>query len=247
MMAEQLTAQDALVSDRWLRLAGAAGLLFLATFIVQFVMGPQAPEYNASTSDIVSFYTQHQTGIAVTTWLVGIFGVLYGVFLAGVWGALRRSNALWLATLGLVAGVSNTIMLFVGNAINVAIASYLTGTRDADPRVIAPLFNTASLLTHLLSAWMDGLAILALSGAMFLSGILAGRMRWTAWIGLLAGALFLVGGLAILDPTGPMQLATLLGVVPWFVWLAGISVRLVRGVHERAATPRTAARAVAAT
>lgn len=240
MITEQLTARDTLAPNRSLRIAGAAGILFLATFVVQFVVGPQAPEYNASTGDIVSYYTQHQIGIELMAWLVGLFGVLYGAFLAGVWGALRPSSALWLATLGLVSGVSNTIMLFVGHAINVALASDRASNPGADAGAITPLFKVASLLTMLLNTWTDGLAILAFSGAMLLSGILAGRKRWIAWTGLVAGVLFLVGGLAVFNPTGPIQLATLLGLVLWFVWLAALSIRLMRGVPERADVPRAA-------
>jgi hypothetical protein len=91
----------------------------------------------------------------------------------------------------------------------------------------------ASLLTRLLNTWMDGLTLLAFSGAMLVSGIVAGRKRWVAWAGLLAGVLFLVGGLATFDPTGPVRVATLLATVPWFVSIAAISVRLVRGLPER--------------
>jgi hypothetical protein len=247
MRSEPFAMQDALVSPRSLRLAGAAGLLFLATFIVQFILGPQAPQYDAPTSDIVRYYTGHQTGIALVTSLVGIFGVLYGIFLAGVWGALRRSSAAWLATLGLVAGVSDTILLLVGNAIHVALASYLTSTPGADGNTIVPLFKVASLLTMLLNTWIEGLALLAFSGGLLLSGILAGRRRWLAWSGLLAAVLYLIGGLAVFDPTGPIRVATVLGAVPWFVWLAGLSVGLVRGTPAPAVLPRATAPAPART
>jgi hypothetical protein len=245
-MTEQLIGQDVPGANRWLKLAGVFGIVFLVTFLVQFVAGPQAPEYNAKTSDILSYYSQNQTSIELVAWLVGLFGVLYGVFLAGVWSTLRQTSALWLATLGLVAGVSNTILLFVGQAINVAVASYLTSSPRVDASVITPLFKTASLLTMLFNAWNDGLSVLAFSVAILLSGIFLGWVRWIAWAGVFSGAMFLIGGLAVIDAMGPAHIAPLIGVLPWFVWIAGLSIRLIRGTPDRVDASRTVAHVASA-
>jgi hypothetical protein len=247
MKTEGPATEDLRLANRWLRLAGLAGILFLITFVVQFVVGPQAPEFNAKSSDVVNFYSQNQSGIELMAWLAGCFAVLYGLFLAGLWGMLRQTNAVWLATLGLVAGVSNSILLFVGYAINVALASSLSGSQGADAGVVAPLFKAASLLTMLFNTWTDGMAVLAFSVALLLSGSLLGRARWLAWAGVFSGALFLVGGLAVFNPTGPAQLATLLGSLGWFVWLAGFSIRLIRGSREQVGTSPVVAHAAPAT
>jgi hypothetical protein len=54
--------------------------------------------------------------------------------------------------------------------------------------------------------------------------------------------MFLVGGLAVFDPTGPMQLATLLGSLGWFIWLAGFSIRFIRDTRGHVDTMQVVAR-----
>jgi hypothetical protein len=242
MMTEGSATGDLRSANRWLGLAGIAGILFLLTFVVQFVVGPQSPDFNAKSSDIVSFYSQNESVIEFMALLVGCLAILNCVFLAGLWGVLRQTNVAWLATLGLVAGVSNSILLFVGYGINVALASSLSSSQGADAGVVAPLFKVASLLTMLFNAWTDGMAVLAFSVALLLSGSLLGRARWLAWAGVFSGVMFLVGGLAVFDPTGPMQLATLLGSLGWFIWLAGFSIRFIRDTRGHVDTMQVVAR-----
>jgi hypothetical protein len=154
-MTERPLDQDIHEANRSLRLAGAVGILFLVTFIVQIFVVPHPPEYNARTSDIVSYYTQHRTGIELGALMSGLFAVLYGVFLAGIWGALRRTNALWSATLGLAAGTGNSITLFGGHAINVALANDVASRYGSDTGLITALFKVSSLLTTMFNTWTD--------------------------------------------------------------------------------------------
>jgi hypothetical protein len=49
-------------------------------------------------------------------------------------------GALWLATQELVCGVGDTIMLFVGNAINLALAASVAGDPGADAGGVTQLF-----------------------------------------------------------------------------------------------------------
>jgi hypothetical protein len=234
------TGQDIFEANRWLRLAGVAGILFLVTFIVQIFLVPQAPDYNATTRDIVSYYTQHRTGIQLGAWMTGLFAILYGVFLAGIWGTLRRTNALWLATLGLAAGIGNSLTLFAGHAINVALANDVASRYGSDTGLITALFKVASLLTMMFNTWTDGLSVLAFSAAILLSGVFLGRMRWIGWAGVISGAALLVGMLAVFDPAGPMVMASAVGALTWFIWIAGLSIRLIRAPHRPDLLPTAA-------
>jgi hypothetical protein len=246
MMVARSSAEDYQTENRWLKIAGIAGILFLVTFFVQFLVGPQGPEFNAKSSDVVSFYSQNQTGIELMTLMVCLFAVLYGLFLAGIWGMLRRTNAAWLATLGLVVGIGGSALLFVGYAINLALASYASGNPNVDAAVVAPLFKTASLLTMLLNSVTDGISVLAFSVAILLSGLVVGRARWLAYAGVFGGSMFLLSSLAVFDPAGPAQLAALLGTAGWYIWLVGFSIRLIRGGGATVEVTRTTTQAAPA-
>jgi hypothetical protein len=229
MVTQSQQARPVHQENRWLKLAGVAGVAFLVLFIIQFVAGPQGPAFNAAPQEIISYYAQHQAGVELMAWLVALFAILYGVFLAGIWAELRQTSASWLATLGLIFGISNGALLFVGHAIDVGLASFLsTANTNTDPAVIVPLFKVSNLLTMNLNVCMDGVAVLALSLALLADGMLARRARWLGWAGVFAGTMYLIGSLAVFDPTGPIQIAPLLGVVGWFIWLGGLSLHLLR-------------------
>jgi len=242
-MTESQTRPDIFETNQWLRLAGILGMLFVVVFIVQMFVVPQAPDYNADTSAILSYYTEHQTGIELGAWLLGVFNLLYGVFLAGLWGALQRSKATWLATLGLAAGVGNMAVLFGGHAINVALANDVVSRYSSDVGLITALFKVASLLTLVFNTWTDGLSILAFSVAMLLSGVFVGWVRWIAWLGVLSGIGFTISTLTIFNPAQPLLIADLAAGLAWLIWIIGLSVYLL--IHPNAAT--TAGRTSAAT
>lgn len=228
-MTEAQTGADIVGADRWLRVAGVLGVLFILTFVAQMFIVPQAPDYNARTGVILSYYTQHRSGIELGAWFVGIFAFLYGAFLAGLWGALRRTNGLWLATLGLAAAIGNSATLFVGHAINVALATDIASRQGADPGLVVALFKVVSLLTMTFNTWTDGLAVLAFSVALLLSRVHLGWVRWIAWVGVLSGIAFLVGMLSIFNPAQPLVAADLVAGLTWLIWLVGLSIYLIRG------------------
>lgn len=232
-MTNAQSREDLIGADRWVRVAGALGVLFAVTFVAQLFTGPQTPDYNARTSTILSYYAQHRSSIELSAWFVGILAVLNGAFLAGLWGALRRTSGLWLATLGVAAGVGNTSTLFVGHAINVALATGVAGRQGESTSVAVALFKVASLLTMMLNTWTDGLMVLAFSIALLVSGAYLGWARWMAWIGVLSGIAFLVSMFSIFNPAQPLVLADLVAGLAWLIWLVGMSIYLIRGSTTR--------------
>lgn len=226
-MTEARTGTESTEPNRLLRLAGVLGVVFILTFIAQIFLVPQAPDYTARSGVILDYYAHHRAGIELGAWFTGIFAFLYGGFLAGLWGMLRRTAGAWLATLGLAAAVGNSTALFVGHAINVALATGVTGGSNA--ATVVPLFKVMSLLTMFFNTWMDGMAVLAFSLALLLSGLASGWMRWIAWIGLASGGAFVAAMLSIFDPAHPLLLVDLLAALTWVVWLVGLSVYLLRG------------------
>ncbi len=207
--------------ERFAPLLGAFGfLLFLA--LGAAAVGASSPSGDAPAREIAAYFAEHQGGHLRNTFL-SAFGsfVLFPVFLASLWQAIRRVEGHdgLCAPVALIAGVAMLGPL----AIQLAGwgAAALQAGPQRDPAVAAALFDLGST-GFLVFPFPAALLVLATSLANRSGPLLP---VWLARTG------FLVAGLVVLlAPLGPFMFA-LFGL-----WLLTVAVVLFRRDHPAIAS-----------
>jgi hypothetical protein len=213
------------------RLALAGTLLYLSEWLViPFVVDLPTDDLGDDASSIASEYVEHGTELAfLAGWLsFALLGRI--VFVAALRGAFRDSpRSLILLDIALAA-MAVSVALEIVQLGAVATAGWL-GEAGASPDAIVALDGAATVLFGLVLAPI-GASVLACSLAMLLSGLFA---RWLSWLGVIAGALVVAGGVVstsgagdggtvhdLADPlTGPP-------VALFWIWMLATSVVLFR-------------------
>jgi hypothetical protein len=208
------------MTARLTRWGPLAGTLSAIVFIVAFLMGGSSPDSNQTGAQVISWYTAHHTGRALTDLLGVLAMVLLIAFAVALAGRVRHGER-WVA-LGLVAGA---LALGVG----LTVASSFDLLLAVDTKYLTD--NSAQTLNLLQNDFFLPIALgIALFGILGGLAMVAGRMLPVAmgWV------LFAVGLVALVPP---VSWFALLGVMLW-VLIASIWMT-VRGA--RAAQPEAVA------
>ena len=222
------------------RFGGFAGLAFISTVLpVNIILGSSGlPQAGASRSEVLAYFADHSVTVAVATALATVAWMALPMFAAGVVAAVRGHERVSGDSWSLV-GLAGTVMqnaIFAGVVAiqaTVGIAAVSDDVAWGLWQVHNALFtlNTASLAIVLVSISIGG----------HRAGLLAG---WTHKVGLTSASL-LAANAALTGVTldgHPAGLIGLAGFLMWLVWIASVSVALLRPSgdrHERAATPVT--------
>ena len=200
----------------WKRLAplGALGFLLMLALGATAV-GASPPAGDAPASEIAAYFTEHQGGHLLNTFLasIGAF-VLYPWFLASLWRAIRRvqgDDGLCAPT-ALIAGIALLGPLLIQTAGWGAAALHVGDRRD--PAVAAALFDLGST-GFLVSPLPAAALVLATSLANR-----AGRLLpvWLARAGYPVAVVMVLGTL----PFGQFMFAL------FALWLIAVAIVLVR-------------------
>ena len=189
--------------DRWWRLGGVAGILFLVLFIVGIVLEGEAPDFDDPVDDIRDWFTDNGEQYLVGDYLVGLAFVLFFLpFLSSLRGLLARAEgdpAVW-SWVVFAAGIAILVLGAVASLFWESLAFGFGVAEDADEGTI----RTLMYLDH------AGFATLEMAFVPFLlaSSLVIARTgvlwRWLAIIGLAGGVLSALAGLSALesDPEG---------------------------------------------
>jgi hypothetical protein len=210
--------------SRWERFAPLTGVVFFILIAVTFALSSDTPDANDSTSDVVSFWSAHDSRLIVAS----LLGTLAVIFL--VWfGASLRS-----ALVRAEAGEGRLSMLAFAGILVIAItggigSSLQFAVADSVGDVPAGVTQALSVLSSdFFLPFLVGVALL-----MFASGLcvlrFGGLPRWLGWAAIVIGIAALAG------PVG------FVGFIASLVWVLVVSVTLyIRGMQATApGAPRT--------
>jgi hypothetical protein len=213
------------------RLALFGTLLYLSEWAV-IVFSPDLPtdDLGNDPAAIAAAYDGHGTGLAFLAGYLSFALLGRVVFVSALRGAFpdsRRERVLTEIALG--AMIVSVAIEIVQLGLTAA-AGWLAEAGGAEQAIVA-LDAAATVLFTLIVATI-GVSVLAASVAMLLSRLFA---RWLGWLGLVAGALVILGG--IVSTTGAGDTGTLhdlgeplvgLPVVGFWVWMLATSIVLFR-------------------
>jgi hypothetical protein len=210
--------------------AGVSGLVFLLLFLgplFGFALGPSPA---SGPADVAAYYARHGSTLQSIQFLRALATVFFLVFLAGLWGALRRvEGRSGAAATGVVA--AGVVMAAIGLVLFAARQSIaLNAAQLQDPAVVQAIRDFANALEAFTS--VPAAVLVVLASWILLGGRGAGRRIGQA--GFPVAALLLLGPASTvsgaLRPFGPA------GFLASNLWLAALALLLsARAVRHRAA------------
>jgi hypothetical protein len=215
-------------------LALGGTILYLSEWLViPFVPDLPTDDLGDDVSAIAVDYAGHGTELALLTGCVSVALLGRIVFVAALRSALRASGDIVLADIA-VAAMTLSVAIEVVQLGLVSSAAWL-GETSVDPAAIAGLDAAGTVLFGLVLIPF-GASVLASSAAMLLSERFP---RWLCWLGIVAGAFVVLGG--VVGTAGAGDSGTLhdlgdpltgLPVAAVWVWMIVTSVVLFRGAPE---------------
>jgi hypothetical protein len=209
------------MTDRTVRSAGLAGIVFVILILISVFAGGSMPKPDDSAIKIQKFFIDHRRGLLVGNF-VGLIAIPFALWFAVALRELVRRDRLASAYgTALLAGLLVTApMALVGGALQAA-PVYVTGAaRQVDANVLRLIFEGQLLAFVGTSA---GIATFALASAAAIrrSGALPAYTMWLALLAVAGNVLAMISGLgAKVSPLGIFGVATF-GL---FVLVTGITM-----------------------
>lgn len=207
---------------RWQRLTGWMGISAAVLLTVAGMLSSRTRQYDASAAETASYYMRNSGQVLVALDLQLINMLPFLLFLIGLRTFLVRIEVdpAPLSTLAFAAGVVLVPVLVVWHAMPAAAA---LASPSGDLGSIRPLLRLGSVLDAF-ATMPAGILVIAASLVM-LRGVMP---RWLPWLGLVDGALLVVGSLNVLHPEGIVSSVGHVGFLGFVVWVLATSITMIR-------------------
>lgn len=191
------------------RLAPLSGALAVVLIVASFAAAGTAPKQDASTADVVSFYTEHDTGQLVSASVLSL-GALFFLGFLGVLSHTLRSNSrrdpAWFLCFG--GGIVFVVGLTVFAGLTIALGD-IAG--DIDPSALQAL--------HVLNQEMFFTVTIGAAGFLFGAGaaVLQGAPlpRWLGWVAIVIGVVAAVPSHILGGALDHIGFGGFLGLAAW--------------------------------
>ena len=203
------------MSDRTVRMAGIAAIVFVVLVLATLVISGQPPMADDSVGEIRDYFVDHRTAILLSN-LLGLIGTPLVVWFAVVFRHVVRGEEATthaLATASLAAVVLTAPMAMVGGALSSA-PIYVDGVAEGLGDDAVRLVFEAQLLVF--AATGAGLVLFGLTAAMAVqrSGALPAYVTWLGFLVVVGNALAIISvigsGTALLGLAGVLTLVLFL-------------------------------------
>jgi hypothetical protein len=210
----------------WDRIAGVAGLVFIALFIASFFT-PETPSATDPVDQIAAALIDDRTGHQWSLFFGFIADIAVFVLLAGLWSRLRRWEGpagLPTALFGLAAAAFMSAIL-VSEGLYLALVQFAGEIDAASLAVLAALDNTV------------GAVVLPAGAAMFLglaAAIVSTRAfpAWLGWLAAVTAVLLVVSLTGVFEGAGDedegfVGIVGFAGFILLLVWFLAASILLL--------------------
>jgi hypothetical protein len=211
------------VNGRQQKVAGYAGILFVALFAAGIVLSGNSPALNASTAKITQYYQDHQAAILVSELLINLASVVLLWFVSGLYAILRQRDEGGLLAPAILASGVATVAAGMVTDLAGTVAGLLAAQHSVeDPslnRALLDIYTGVHLAFFPLAALTATLAVAILQGAI--------GARWVGWLCALSSAACLVSAVI-----GSLDISTMvppLGLLGFFIAVIALCVSMLRG------------------
>jgi len=230
-MPDRQRADAAGPRDRW-RLV-TAGTVYVLAWVLGLLVAPSAPDAFAPDREIHAYFVQHGGAALGQALLVhGVAGVALAVFVLALARRLGARRADPLGRAFLAAGLGAAVVSLAQLGAEIALRLHVAG--DGDARTTAALFHTVNIA--------DTIKLILLAAAIATATLLAGDNlfpRWLRGLGFVAPVLLVLGGMAFVIDSGPLDAVLALSLVVLLVWVAAVTSVCARAARLslRASSP----------
>jgi hypothetical protein len=208
------------------RLAGAGGLVFVATLVIQNILRASAPGFNAAPAEVTSYFLHHRAAVLVPLGLFPIGMLAIFTFVAGVWNRAKGAEDRRWASVGALGATAIAALFAVVNIAEIVLAAKAARLAPS-PGVVQAMWT--------LHGAAFGLDLAAIAVALIGLSRAAASMRLIpAWVKVAAvpGAVCLlvasVFTVALTNGGGWIALG-FVGFIVWLVFVVITSISMLRG------------------
>ena len=172
----------------WERWSRAAGIGFVVTYVIGFIVLGDPPKVNASANDVVDFFDGDRSRVLTAMVIFGIAFALLLFFIGAISNVLREAGQSWFAATTLAAGT--TFVALQAGIGAVAGGLSLSIARIGDVGVVTSL-NVLTGSIDVMGAFPLAFFIFLASVGLVRAGVLPG---WHVWFGTIAAIVVLLHG-----------------------------------------------------
>lgn len=212
------------------RAAAVSGIVAVVLIIISVVLTPIAPDPDAPLKDILSYFSDHHSGVLISAVLSFLSVPTFLLFAGGLRARVGRSAGDGDVALGFVTASAATLvgMVLLNSLLGAALGQWIAGL--GDDHTVRAVFVLSNLSFGPLSL---GTGTFLLAGA---AAVLATRLlpAWLGWWALVFGVIGVVGGCSIIASTkSGVSVLGLVGLVGFLVFVLGTAIVQLREAPAR--------------
>lgn len=218
------------MSVSWKKVAGWAGIAYVAIFLGLFAGTEQPLSLDESAAEFRQWFVDNETSVTLVTFGLSLAFVLVLVFASGlrsilgpadqdnegVWSRVSFAGAVLMAAIG---GVGISFWAVLGLEDTLAAASDET---------VKTLAHFDTVIFSAVMPWAMAVFVLGASVVILQSGVMS---KWLGWLGLFVASVAVIGTLWPFtgDPEGFFGIIGLIGFPPGFlIWSLWAAISVVR-------------------
>ncbi len=212
--------------DKWWRVGGAAGIIFVVLFVIAFAIVGDEPAYTDKASEIKTWFVDNRDSWRIGVYLFSIGAFLFYLpFLSALTSFLGNAEGqppVW-SRVAMMGGFAFLILTFLSTAGEGALTLI---AKDLGDDAVKALFTLSQYLFP-----VTGFAIAALtlgsSVVILRTGVLS---SWLGWYGVVPAAVGVIGAAGIFadDPQGFLFTVQMIGLAATGIWVLAASVGMLR-------------------
>ena len=227
--------------SNWERYGAAAGVLFVALFVVSLFMVPTPPHIDDSNAKVVKYFVDNRTAILASC-LVGVFAVVFFLWFVGhLRHVLDRAEggAEAISPIVFAAGAATAGAGAIASLPTLVLAfSAKTPAVVGDPGLVRMLWSSVQLMNGVVGI-VAGVFLLAAALAVVRKEMVA---PWLGWVGIGVTAVSWVGSGAMFFQTTystTWTVVSMVGFLGFLAWVLTASIIML----QRPEVARAASRA----
>jgi hypothetical protein len=199
-----------------------AGIVYVLAWLAGLFVAPSAPDPFGSAGTINAYFSAHRPAAMIQSVFVhGLAGVALLGLTVALWEYLAAGDTAGPRRVMLIAGVLAGVVSFLQVAFMIGIYVHVGQHGSADgTRALFNAINKADTVKLILLAVFVGAASWAASR----NGAFPG---WMVWSGAITMVFLVVGGLAFVTKSGPLNVALDVSLPLLLLWAAAASISMI--------------------
>ncbi|MDO8363914.1 MAG: DUF4386 family protein [Actinomycetota bacterium] len=207
---------------KWEKWAALGGVLFVVLNVIGSIAMGSPPASDDPNEKILNWFVDKESGIKLALFLGGVSVIMLLWWFGSLWRrmATAEGGRHRLSVVALAGLVGSGVAWMTSAAIQAAVAF-----RSADLGEAAGFFYMLSITMMTVAGFFVATHLLAINALAIRTKMFA---AWTAYLGLLAAAGFVVSTLGALSESGAFMVIGMISFLVWALWIIVVSLHMWR-------------------